>query len=92
MASRRDERVVFGLLYLWLRDGELPLTLKTVRYIREHCRALLSDEETRFSSEDIVAFIEENRFVQRVVCRIRQRRHGGRMRPRARITTLDNEG
>ena len=98
MASRLDEQVIFGLLYLWLRDADLPLTPRTVRYLARHLSVILSDEPC-FSSDEIAAFIEVNHFVQHVVRRLRQlrprltRRERNaiyhRPRPRAQLAPLD---
>ena len=103
MALPLDSRVVFGLLYLWIRDSDLLLTPKTVRYIKRHCQALVDAEELEYSSEAIADFIGRNGLARWLVQRLRQFRpkarrtraqrnaRYGRSRPRANLTSLDKE-
>lgn len=105
MASPLDRKVIFGLLYLWIRDAQLALTSKTARYINGHCRSLLDSEEVEYSDKEIIAFIEEKRLVPKLVHHLRmdrpKARRGltrsqrdslyGRRHPRARVTVLDRE-
>jgi hypothetical protein len=50
--------VIFGLIYLWLRDSGLPLTDETGAYMREHFHALKHiTGRDAFSDKAIVEFL-----------------------------------
>lgn len=103
MASPLDKRIIFGLLHLWIRDSGLPLTPKTERYVKEHCRALVGDEDMERSGDVVVDFIRERKLGHWLVQRLRQFRPKarrtryqrdliyGRPHPRANVTSLDKK-
>jgi len=96
MALYQDECLVYGLLYLWIRDGNLDLNAKTARYIEDHCRALFRCH-IEFSDEGIVEFLDERSYlVQRVVRRLRRawkaRKSRARSRPHMSDVPLDSGG
>ena len=51
--------MIFGLIYLWIRDSELPLTEETGTYLQSHFKALRCTDGLQFSNQEIVDFIYE---------------------------------
>lgn len=57
-STLRIGQIIVGLVYLWVRDAELPLNDGTREHIREHWEAL-KDGEIQYSNEELYQFVFE---------------------------------